>query len=312
MLVVKRRSFLHGVGHERHGSGHFRGVNEPARNVRPDVDLGTMSMRMSLLDKLERRLGFIAVPGLVRIIVVFTALVCVLAYTNPQFLSVLDLKPELIKRGEVWRLITYIFIPKSPVQPGSLLSPLWAIVALWFLWFIGDGLERAWGAFRLTAYFIVGMICTTIAAFIFHAPLSNGVLAASLFFAFAWFYPDEVIYVMFILPVKIKWLAWFFAGLWIVGFIGSSNPTRIALIVAFGNFFLFFGPEIFHQVRHRKEVATRRKVFEVASQREQESLHRCAVCGATELTDSSLEFRVARDGEEYCTPHLPSAANVAA
>ena len=33
-------------------------------------------------------------------------------------------------------------------------------------------------------------------------------LAASLFFAFAWFYPDEVIYVFFIIPMKIKWLAW--------------------------------------------------------------------------------------------------------
>jgi hypothetical protein len=36
-----------------------------------------------------------------------------------------------------------------------------------------------------------------------------------------------------------------------------------------------------------------------------EALHRCAVCGATELTDPNLDFRVARDGEEYCIAHLP-------
>jgi hypothetical protein len=42
---------------------------------------------------------------------------------------------------------------------------------------------------------------------------------------------------------------------------------------------------------------------------EQEQIgHTCAVCGATELTDPNLEFRVARNGEEYCIPHLPAAA----
>jgi hypothetical protein len=45
----------------------------------------------------------------------------------------------------------------------------------------------------------------------------------------------------------------------------------------------------------------------VQSKPEAESLHKCAVCGATELTDPNLEFRVARDGEEYCMKHLPSA-----
>src|SRR3954462_4461123 len=121
---------------------------------------------MTFLDRLERRIGFIAIPSLIRAVVGLTALVCVLAYTNPALLSVLDLNPHLIKRGEIWRLITYIFIPSSPVQPGAMLSPLWAVMALWFLWFIGDGLERAWGAFRLTLYFFVGMIGTTLAAFL--------------------------------------------------------------------------------------------------------------------------------------------------
>lgn len=266
---------------------------------------------MTLLDKLERRIGWIAVPGLIRIVVMFTALVCVLAYTDRQFLSLLDLKPELIQRGQVWRLVTYIFIPTSPIQPGSLISPLWAVLALWFLWFIGDGLERAWGAFRLTAYFVVGMIGTTLAAFLLHAQFSNGILAASLFFAFAWFYPDEVIYVLFILPVKIKWLAWISAALLLVGFLGGSNAERIALPIALANYFLFFGPQIFHQFRHRKEVASRRQQFEVQSRSAEEPLHRCATCGATELSDANLEFRVSRDGEEYCLAHLPSAAPAA-
>jgi hypothetical protein len=31
------------------------------------------------------------------------------------------------------------------------------------------------------------------------------------------------------------------------------------------------------------------------------------VCGATELSDPNLDFRIARDGEDYCVAHSPKA-----
>ncbi|HEV3409688.1 MAG TPA: hypothetical protein VG095_05310, partial [Chthoniobacterales bacterium] len=163
-------------------------------------------------------------------------------------------------------------------------------------------------AFRVTLYFLVGMIGTTVAAFLFGAQFSNMMLAASLFFAFAWFYPDEVIYVFFILPMKIKWLAWISAALLLLSFLGAPLAYKMAAIPALANYIIFFGPQIFSQARHRQEVTTRRKRFEMQARSESEPLHRCAVCGATELSDPNLEFRVASDGEEYCMNHLPSAA----
>ncbi|MFL6583948.1 MAG: rhomboid family intramembrane serine protease [Chthoniobacterales bacterium] len=266
---------------------------------------------MSVLDKLERRIGFIAIPHLMRIVVAFTALVYLLTFINPEFISVLQLNPNRIRHGEVWRLVTYIFIPQIGGQPGSMLQPLWLLLALWFLWFIGEGLEQAWGAFRLTLYFIVGMIGTTIAAFLFGAQFSNAMLAASLFFAFARFYPDEVIYVFFVLPVKVKWLAWFSAAFLLLGFLGGTNAYRMAMVAALGNFVVFFGPEFIYNARHRQQVAERRKRFEVQTRSDEQPLHRCATCGATELTDPNLEFRVARDGEEYCMTHLPRTVSAA-
>ncbi len=155
---------------------------------------------MPLLDKLERRFGFLGIPGLMRIVVAFNALVFLLVRLNPGFRLMLDLDPGRIRHGEIWRLITYIFLPQTD-------SFLWVFLLLWFLWFIGEGLEQAWGAFRLTLYFIVGMIGTTVAAFFFGARFSNSMLYSSLFFAFARFYPDQVIYLFFILPAKIKWIA---------------------------------------------------------------------------------------------------------
>jgi membrane associated rhomboid family serine protease len=139
---------------------------------------------MTWLDSLERRFGRFAIPGLIRIIVALTALVYILALLNPGFLNVLTLDPARILQGEVWRLITYIFIPRSIGQPGSMIQPLWLLLALWFLLFIGDRLEHAWGAFRLNLYFLVGMIGTTIAAFLFGAQFSNAMLASSLFSPF--------------------------------------------------------------------------------------------------------------------------------
>src|SRR6266567_9295351 len=124
---------------------------------------------MRLLDKLERRFGFLGIPGLMRIVVGFNALVFLLVRLNPGFRFVLELDPERIRHGEIWRLVTYIFLPRTA-------SVLWIILFLWFLWFIGDGLEQTWGAFRLTLYFFVGMIGTTAAAFFFGARFSNSML----------------------------------------------------------------------------------------------------------------------------------------
>src|SRR3712207_4317566 len=120
---------------------------------------------MSFLDKLERRIGFIAVPGLVRIIVTFTALVYGLMILAPEFVSVIELDPALVMAGGVLRLFTYVFIPRT-------MSPLFQLLGLWFLWFVGEGLERAWGALRLVLYFLVGMLGTTVAAFAFGAQFS--------------------------------------------------------------------------------------------------------------------------------------------
>ena len=260
---------------------------------------------MSFLDKLERRLGFIAIPGLIRAIVTLNALVFVLILLNKGFDSYLALDIPRVKAGEVWRLITYIFVP----QTGHFLL---VAIALWFLWFIGDGLERAWGAFRLTLYFLVGMIGTTAAALLTNSQFSNQMLFTTLFFAFAHFYPDDVIYVFFILPLKIKWIAWIYAGFLFLGFVTQSNSYRFALLAALSNYLLFFGPGVIQELRQRKEVAGRRKRFEVQSRSEEEPLHRCHTCGATELSDPSLEFRVSRDGEEYCVAHLPRATENAA
>lgn len=258
---------------------------------------------MSWIDKLERRIGFIAFPGLIRAVVAFNGLVWLLVWLNPGFERFLALDPRRILHGEVWRLVTYIFLPP--------MFGFWTIFALMFLWFIGEGLERAWGSFRVTLFYLVGMIGTTLAAFFFGSNFSNAMLNAALFFAFARFYPDEMIYIFFILPVKIKWLAWVSAAFLLLGFVSGPNSYRMALVVALSNYLIFFGPEIIRDARDRRGAKSRRRRYEADSRPEEEPLHRCTNCGATELTDPNLDFRISSDGEEYCVAHLPQTQKVA-
>ncbi len=152
------------------------------------------------------------------------------------------------------------------------------------------------------------MLGTTVAAFFFGTAFSNFMLTASLFFAFARFYPDLVIYFAYILPLKVKWIAWFSAALLLLQIITGSMQFRAAAIAAMANYLLFFGPEIVSEARNRQQVTARRNRFQIQSRDpDVQALHHCAICGATELSDPNLEFRVASNGEEYCLPHLAQA-----
>src|SRR5947207_3919321 len=286
-----------------------RDFTRPALRVEAGPGSSTVLAAMSFLDKLERRLGFIAIPGLLRYVAAFSALAFILYKIDPGYLRLIDLDPHAVLRGQVWRLVTYIFVP----QLGSMIPlPDWVNAAFYvlFLLWMGNGLEGAWGPFRLTLFYLIGMIGTTLAAFFFGAAFSNIMLTASLFFAFARFFPDVVIYFAYVLPLKVKWIAWGSAAYLIFQFIFASMDYRVAFLAAMANYLLFFGPEIYRSARHRKDVTERRRRFELESREsETEPLHKCTTCGATELTDPSLEFRVARDGEEYCLAHLPRPAN---
>ena len=262
---------------------------------------------MKWIDRAERNFGHLAIPNLIRVIAAFNALTFVLYKFSPRFLDAITLDPEAVMRGEVWRLVSYIFIPSIG---GPVTDWLFAALYIWYLWWLGDGLESAMGSFRLNLFYLLGMIGTTVAAFFTHANFATAMLNSSLLSAFARFYPEMMIYLMGLIPVKVKWLAWFSGIFLVIGFILGEWDYRLALIAAFANYFLFFGREIFQDAVHRRDVHARRSRFEKAQQTGDESLHRCEVCGRTETAAPELEFRVAKDGHEYCTEHLPKAAPV--
>ena len=234
---------------------------------------------MRWINALERRFGHLAVPGLMRIIVAFNALVFLMATVRPNLVGLLELRPDRVMAGEVWRLISYIFIPQISV--GGQLSVLWVFLYLNFLWLLGEGLEQAWGSFKLNLYYFVGMLGTTVAAFCFRETDANGVfLNTSLFFAFATLFPNYPVMLFFIVPVRVKWIALFSLGLVGLSLISGPAAMKLTILVALANYLLFFGPAWLTYWREQGRTVTRRQEFQVAQQREaEETLHHCKVCG---------------------------------
>lgn len=249
-----------------------------------------------------------AIPGLVRYVALFNALVFVLHLLAPGFLSVLELDPRLVLRGEIWRLVTWIFIPET-------LSPFWIFFALLFLLYLGDGLESAMGPSRLTLFYVTGVVLCTLVNFLFGlkggSPVlgrANTFLNLSLLLAFATLYPDFKVLVFFFLPVKIAWLALFSAAIMITATLGQPPVVAATLAASFLNYFLFFHRDLRGNL---SPVASRGRSVHwntgSASRHSsgEETLHRCETCGKTEASDPDLEFRVSSNGSEYCREHLP-------
>ncbi len=163
---------------------------------------------MKFLDRLQRKFGRVAIPNLMLYIVFANAAVFILDRLDPTPLTyLLMLIPERVFAGEIWRIFTFIMIP-----PTS--SLIFIIFVLYFYYLIGNTLEHAWGSFKFNVYYFTGVIMLIATSLIF------GITASSTYFEYDIIFcvlprlhPEFQVRVYFILPVKIKYLAYFSAGL---------------------------------------------------------------------------------------------------
>jgi len=91
-----------------------------------------------------------------------------------------------VRQGEVWRLVTYIFIPSigSPIVDW-----LFAALYIWYLWWLGDGLESAMGSFRVNVFYFLGMLGTTVRRFFTGGNFSTFMINSTLFSPLPGFIP---------------------------------------------------------------------------------------------------------------------------
>ncbi len=277
-----------------------------------------------LLNKLERKLGRHAIPNLILWLLAGYAIGFTLAYTAPEVLSLMTLEPYYILRGQVWRLITWVLMPPDT-------SLLFAVIMMLFYYQLGQSLERTWGSFRFNDYIFGGILFTVIGAFVLYgifyalngipvtgmgAFFTTNYINMSIFLAFAVCYPNMQVYLYFIVPVKMKWLAVVYGGLIVFSLIQTNWAGAVAIISSLLNFLVFYvSTRDFHRISP-KEIH-RRQAFK--SQMRQSAprpgitKHKCAICGRTEKDDPALEFRFCSKCEgnyEYCQDHLFSHQHV--
>jgi hypothetical protein len=258
---------------------------------------------MSLLNRIERKLGEDwGVPNLTLILIIIQVIVYVLSFANREILIGFYLIPELVLKGQVWRLISFLAVP--PIS-----HPLLAFFFWYMFYLMGSALENQWGTFRYNVYFFIGYVATLVAAFLFpQVPASNGFLQGSVFLAFAFLYPDFQLLIFFILPVKIKWLALItWIGYFYVLLFGPW-PHKALVLASICNFLIFFASDIRQRVKTGKRQMEFQSKQQVQRTRSQEPFHRCVICGITEQMNPDMDFRYCpecKDTPGYCSVHLP-------
>lgn len=264
------------------------------------------------------------IPNLMKYIVIGNAVVYLLAmFSSWGAVSFLSFNLSGLLRGEVWRLLTFLFVPLNT-------NLFFLAISLYFYYFIGSVLEREWGTAKFTLYYLSGTVLTLLSAVAASLITGNfnytiygtNYINLSMFFAFAMLYPDMQVLLFFLIPVKVKWLAWLDGALFAAGIVGSvitgSVIGWLTPIIAVLNFFVYFWEDITERLQRRRDFARRqtapqtirfKKAVKQQERKAQEKgyHHKCCVCGRTDTDYPNLQFRYCSRCAGYhcfCEDHI--------
>lgn len=281
-------------------------------------------------------------PILLSVLLGLRVIGMLLAYLYPQALYYLVFDVEAVLQGEVWRLVTFVMYPS-----GSGISGIFFLAIMTFVYFsIGRTLVQVIGKFRLNFFLISGLILTVIFGVIYYIVmkmipglndlsfwvqlLNPDFLYPMLFVLFSLLFPDSMFLIMFIIPIRGKWMVFITLGFYLlevlqaffqVGFgyawiliamIMASVLTMIIYYFLFRN-----GNDPFNASKNKKTQTVYTDRAKKSENRTasytrlrlngNEARHKCTICGRTEKTNPELEFRYCTKcigNYEYCSDHL--------
>lgn len=269
---------------------------------------------MNFLSKMERKWGRYAIRNLTWVLIGGFVIGYLLMLLAPGVLNLLALDPYMIIHHlQIWRIVTWLIIPPSSFS-------IWTIVMLFFYFNIGTTLERMWGAFRYNVFVFLGIVLTIVSSFILYfvyggisflglGSFSTYYICLSLFLGYAMTFPNAQVLLMFIIPIKMKYISILYLVMAGFDFVRGSWVTRTSILCSLAAVVIFFimgrtrvkfDPEQMRRHREFKKAVSpgaAKKTF----------VHKCAVCGRTELDHPELEFRYCskcKGNYEYCQDHL--------
>ena len=300
------------------------------------LKFGRMENAMNFIQRLEQsKFGRFGIPNLMKYVIVINAVGLLLFYVNPGFFyQYLSLDMYAILHGQVWRIFTFLLNPSMSVGMGNspLMNIMWFALMSFVYYSIGTGLERMWGTFRFTLFYVMGIVFVIVTSLVFYLLFSSGLpvenaflgdimgrtasttyINETLFLAYAMLFPNAQFLVYFVIPVKAKWMSIVYLGLTAYELyqciLGGLYYNAALIVVALVNLALFWllargVPSPRQAVKQKKRQREFQKKVHSAGTG---ARHRCAICGRTEQDDSRLEFRYCSKCEgnfEYCSDHL--------
>ena len=280
---------------------------------------------------LRRKLEKYAIPNLTLYLIICYGICYLMQYLVPAGYQYLMLDPFLVLKGQVWRLVTWILIP-----PDSS-NIFFVLITLYLYYSLGGLLERIWGTYKYNVYLFSGLLFTILGAFVlcgysvlmgaqptmytglyvlnngsavYFGQFSTYYINMSIFLACAASIPDVQVLLMFIFPIKVKWLGIVYGIILLVNCIQGGIATWIVVIFSLLNFLVFFlrSKGKMHlsvgQIKRQQEFHQKMRS---AGQTKGITRHKCAICGRTELDGDDLEFRFCskcNGNYEYCQYHL--------
>ena len=221
-----------------------------------------------------------------------------------------------ILNGQVWRLVSFLLVPSVG---GGAFGVLITFLLLFFYYRIGAMLENVMGVCKFNCFYFTGVVFLDIFGLIFDFPVYGDSLSLSLFAAFATLYPNIQILLMYIIPVKAKYLAWVYLGLTALNVVLFGQFYAVVPLL---NYLIFFRSELGNLLPDKK-IAVRKKQkpnpnwaqnYRVVKQQEEVPYrHKCTVCGRTNLSDPKLEFRYCSQCNGfycYCMDHINNHVHI--
>ncbi|MBO5317989.1 MAG: hypothetical protein J6A74_06060 [Oscillospiraceae bacterium] len=282
------------------------------------------------------------IPNLMLYIAIGNAIVLILSLFNggAALYSLLCFDKSLILKGQVWRLVSYVFTQSSDSFLG--------LIFLYFFYMLGRHVEQSMGTFRFNLFYLSGVLLMDIFAMIFCPVIPDGgvtdaqytmlittlpvyynmayYLHLSLLLTFATLYPDARFLIFFVIPIK----GWVIALIYLVMVAAEIFnlsvpvfyfPHNLFPLVAVANYLLFMGGgirNVFPFLNRPRKMKTPKTTGTIpfvpkADPQPRDFTHRCRVCGRTDVTNPELEFRYCSrcNGYHcYCQDHINNHIHV--
>ena len=249
------------------------------------------------------------IPNLAMYIAIGQVIVGVLSLLPPlrNLLSLLVFSRMAILHGQVWRLVTFVFVPTTA-------NPFYLLLGCYVIYWTLQMLEREWGTAKFSLFYLCGVLWSILGGLILGLA-DIYYIHLSFFLVIATMYSEMQVLFMFVLPIKMKWLALLDVALILLQGLESGPYVVLLALPSFINYFIFTWPFWsvklgFMRRQADPQVINFKRARKQAEKKARETggyLHKCAVCGVTDQDDPSLEFRYCSkcDGYYcYCANHI--------